>query len=195
MIKKIVSLVAVVALSGCAPQQYVYNSQKYDNAEKMLSAQEADNSNALSTITPLPKPLTQKKLVIAFQSESTIYSVNQTYHAKAHGSQASGTQKEIYETQAKSGFKGYKLMLDGIQKKNIYASTQYVEMHSYTEEFAASADTDTLYYFANETSPGQWFYSSLKHGKQVFAFDRSGSSLALQLQAFLDGLQAMVIRE
>ena len=56
-------------------------------------------------------------------------------------------------------------------------------------------DYDVMYF----TSPGvgaeQYFYASTKHGKQVFAHDKSGLTSAAKVNAFIDAMQALAIRE
>jgi len=194
MIKKFVGLIVLVALSGCAAV-YQYNGQKYDSKEKFQQAVDSSLSGALSTITPLPAPLTQKKLVFAIPSETTAFNEQVRRHVALNGSQPNALQNEMYENQTKSNYKNVKVYFDALQKKNIYASTQFIEMQSPTGSFAASADTDALYYAEPSQGSGQWYYTSLKHGKQIFAYDRSSPTLPGKLQAFVDAVQAQAIRD
>lgn len=194
MIKKFAGLVAVVALSGCAVA-YTYDGQKYDSNEKFQQAVDAKVSVVLSTITPLPTPLTQKKLVFAMPSATAILNATVGRHVKMTGSSPNALQNEMYENLSKSNFKNIKVYLGAIQKRNIFASTQFIEMQSMTGSFAASADTDTLYFVEPSQDAPQWYYTSLKHGKQVFSYDKNSPTVESRVQAFVDAVQAQAIRD
>ena len=194
MIKKFLGLIVITALSGCAVN-YTYEGQKYDSKEKFQQAVDSTMSGALSGISPLPMPLTRKKLVFAMPSEATFIDESRKIFVKAQGSQPVGPAIEIIENIPRSTYKGIKVFFDGIQKRNIFASTQFIDMQSMTGSFAASADTDTLYMIAPTPNSVQWYYTSLKHGKQIFAYDRSSPTPAGKVQAFIDAVQAQAIRD
>ena len=194
MIKKFASLIAILTLMGCATT-YTLEGRKYDSKEKFQQAVDSGVSDVLSTITPLPTPLTQRKLVFAIPSEATILNVSVGYHVKTNGSPPNALQNEMYESLSTAAYKNMKVFFDAVQKKNIYASTQLIEMQSGTGSFAASADTDTLYYVEPSQGSGQWYYNSFKNGKQIFAADRSSPTPAGKVQAFVDAVQAQAIRD
>lgn len=194
MIKKFAILIAVIALSGCATT-YTYDGQKYDSKEKLHQAVDSKLSYALSTITPLSTPLTQRKLVIAMPSEVAAFNETVSRHVKMNGSSPNAQQNEMYENIVKANYKSSRVFYDAIQKKNIYASTQLIEMESLTGSFAASAGTDALFFVEPSQGSGQWFYSSFKHGKQIFAFDRSSPTPEGKIQAFVDAVQTQAVRD
>lgn len=194
MIKKLVGFFTVLTLSGCAVN-YTYEGQKYDSKEKFHQAVEFTMAGALSGIASLQTPLTQKKLVFAMPSEVTFIDESRKIFVKAQGSQPVGPAIEIIENLPKSTYKGIKVFFDGVQKRNIFAATQFIDMQSMTGSFAASADTDTLYMIAPTPNSVQWYYTSLKHGKQIFAYDRSNPTPAGKVQAFIDAVQAQAIRD
>lgn len=194
MIKKFVALIVLVALSGCAGT-YTYKGQKYDSKEKFQQAVDSSISETLSGIAPLPSPLTQKKLVFALPSKTTIVNESVRRFVEINGRQPNTLQNELVENLSESNYKNIKVYFDAIQKRNIFASTQLIEMQSMTGSFAASADTDTLYMVEVSQGSGQWFYTSLKHGKQIFAYDRSSPTGAGKVQAFVDAVQVQAIRD
>lgn len=194
MIKRFLSLVAVVALSGCAVN-YTYEGQKYDSKEKFHQAVDSSISGVLSGIAPLPAPLTQKKLIFAIPSQATLIDESTKRFVKAQGTQPIGSAKEILENIPSSNYKNIKVFFDAVQKKNIFTSTQFIEMQSMTGSFAASADADTLYMIEPAPNSVQWYYTSLKNGKQIFAYDRSSPTSSGKVQAFIDAVQAQAIRE
>lgn len=194
MIKKFAMLVAVIALSGCGTT-YTYNGQKYDSKEKFQQAVDSTVSDVLSTIAPLPTPLTQRKLIFAMPSEATLFNETVSRHVKQSGSQPNALQNEMFENLSKANYKNIRVFFEAVLKKNIFASTQFIPMQAMTGSFAASSDTDTLYMV--EPSPGsnQWYYASFKQGKQIFAYDRSSPDPAGKVQAFVDAVQAQAIRD
>lgn len=194
MIKKFSILIASVILSGCAVT-YTYDGEKYNSKEKFQQAIDSKVSDVLSTITPLPSPVTQSKLIFSIASEAVFLDESTKRFIKAQGTQPTGAAKEILENLSKSNYKNTKVFFDALKKKNIYTSVQFIEMQSMTGSFAASADTDTLYFVEPSQNSGQWFYTSLKHGKQIFAYDRSNPTPAGKVQAFIDAVQAQAIRE
>jgi hypothetical protein len=194
MIKKFVGLIVLVALSGCAAV-YTYNGQKYDSKEKFQQAVDSTASGALSTITPLPTPLTQRKLLFAVPSEIALFNENVRRFVEVNNRQPNALQNEMAQTLSGGAFTNLKSYFDAVQKRNIFASTQFVEMQSMTASFAASADTDTLYLIEPAAGSNQWYYTSLKHGKQIFSFDRGTPTPASKLQSFIDAVQAQAVRD
>ena len=194
MMKNFASLIAVVALSGCAVN-YTYEGQKYDSKERFHQAVDSSISNVLNNIQPLPKPLTQRKLIFAIPSAEVLVEESTRRFVQAQGSQPTGSAKEILENIPRSTFKNIKVFYDAVQKKNIYSSTQFIEMQSMTGSFAASADSDTLYMIEPTRGSNQWYYTSQKNGKQIFSYDRSSPSPAGKVQAFIDAVQAQAIRD
>ena len=194
MIKRIFGLVFLVVLNGCAVT-YRFEGQKYDSKEKFQQAVDSSMSNALSTITPLPSVLTQRTLVFAIPSETSLFNETLRRHIALNGGQPNSQQTEVYVNLARSTHTAIKVFFDAVQKKNIYASTQFIDMQSITGAIAASPDKDTLYFVEPTQGSGQWFYDSQKHGKQIFAYDRSSPTPAGKLQAFVDAVQAQAIRD
>lgn len=52
-----------------------------------------------------------------------------------------------------------------------------------------------LYYVEPVQGAGQWFYTTAKGGKQVFAFDLSPTSATGRVKNYLDAVQAQAVRE
>jgi len=194
MIKKFAILISVVALSGCATT-YTYDGQQYDSKEKFIQAVDTRNSIALSTISPLPTPLVQRKLVFAIPSAVAFTELEKKDFVKTQGREPSAQQIEVQLNLNQGNVKGIKVFFDAIQRRNIFASTRFIEMDSTTGSFAASPDTDTLFYVAPAVNSGQWFYTSHKHGKQIFSYDRSSITIEGKLQAFIEAAQVQAVRD
>ena len=128
-------------------------------------------------------------------SESTLASESTARFVKIQGTQPSGPAKEIIENLSKSNFKSIKIFYEAVQKKNIFASTQFLETQTMTGTFEASGDMDTLYFFELSQGSGQWFYHSSKGGKQLFAYDRSVPTPTGKVQAFVDAVMTQAIRD
>lgn len=194
MIRKFVAAIVFLALSGCAVN-YTFDGQKYDSKEKFNQAIDSKVLSVLSTITPLPKPLSQRKLIFAMPSEATLIDESMKRFAARAGTQATGQAAEIVQNLTRSNYKNTKVFYDAVQKKNIYVATQFIEMQSMTGSFAASPDTDVLFMVEPDQGSTQWFYVSQKQGKQIFSYDRSDITYAGKLKAFVDAAQAQAIRE
>lgn len=194
MIKKFVGLIVFAALNGCAVN-YTFEGNKYDSQEKFQQAVDSKVIAVLSTITPLPTPLSQKKLVIAIPSEPTLIAESVNRFVARQGTQPTGPAAEIIQNLSKSNFKNTKVFYEAVQKKNIFASTQFIEMKSMTGSFAASPDTDVLFMVEPSQNSNQWYYVTQKQGKQIFSYDRSSPTPEGKVQAFVDAVQTQAIRE
>ena len=194
MIKTFAILSVFLALCGCATT-YTYEGQRFDSKEKFFSAVDANMSNVLATITPLPTPLTQKKLIFAMPTALAFNVQDGKNFVKREGKEPTKQQMELNLDLNISNFKNIKVFFDAIKKRNIYASTQFIEMDSTTGSFAASPEADTLYLTAPGDNSAQWFYTSQKHGKQIFSADRSNTTVEGKVQAFVDAVQVQAIRD
>jgi len=194
MIRKLVLLVAPLLLAGCA-QTYVLDGKKYDSKEGFLYAANKLNSDALAQITPLPLPLTAKKLVVAIPSEAVSYESGVNVITKTEGRPLNSATLEVFRNLVTQNHMNTKVLYDAIEKKRIYSSVSYREMNSVVVSLEPSADTDVMYVTAPVPSSAQWFYASQKYGKQAFAFDRSGVGMSAKVNAFVEAVQALAVRE
>ena len=194
MIKTFAILSVIFALCGCATI-YSYNGQQYDTKEKYLSAVDAHVSSVLNTITPLPAPLSQKKLVFAIPTVTAFTEQDKRNFITRENKQPTEQQIQIQLNVNQGNVKNIKVFFDAIQKRNIYASTQFIEMDSTTGSFAASPEADTLYLIAPSENSVQWYYTSAKNGKQIFSYDRSSPTAEGKVQAFVDAVQVQAIRD
>lgn len=193
-ISKILSAFVIVALNGCAVS-YTFDGQKYNSKEAFHQAVDSKTSEVLSGITPLPSPVSKKRLIFGTPSEAALLAESNNRFAKSQGNQPTGAAKEILDNVTKANYKNIKIFFDAVQKKNIYASTQFIDMPTMTGSFEASNDTDTMYYIEPTQGSGQWFYHSSKGGKQIFAYDRSAPSMSGKVQAFIDAVLTQAIRD
>ena len=194
MIRKFAVLLAIVALSGCATV-YKYDGQTYSTKEELNAAVDAQVSRVLATITPLPAPLTRRKLTFAMPSLALLNEMGWKEFSAQQGKEPSQQQKIVGSNLNQTIYTNIKIFSDAINKKNIYTSTQFMEMDSGSVSFPASTDTDTL--VMSYPAPGaiQWYYTSLKNGKQIFAADRSSPTAEGKVQAFVDAVQVQAIRD
>ena len=194
MIRKIFGLGILFLLSGCAVS-YFYDGQKYDSKEKFHQAIDSDFRGAMASVTPLPKPLTSKKLLFAMPSEAAMIEEATKRFVKLQSAAPTGQAKEIVENLPKLGYRSIRIVFDAVQKKGIYTSSQIIEMQSMNGSYAASDDTDVLLYIEPSQGSGQWFFTSAKHGKQIFSFDRSSPNTIGKVQAVLEAVQVQAIRD
>ncbi len=195
MIKKIALLIGVVGLLGGCATTYKYEGKTYDTKEKMYVAIDEHVTRVLATVTPLPKPLTQKKLIFAIPSLPVFTEVARQTYIKREGKEATEQAIEVGRNIDRGNLKLVKVFYDAVQKRNIYASTQFLEMESGAVNIPASEDADSLYYFVGGVGSAQWFYATNKNGKQVFSYDRSDPTPEGKVKAFVEAVQAQAIRD
>ena len=140
-------------------------------------------------------PVSKKKLIFAIPSEAALLSENNSRLLKTNGTQPVGIAKEMIENLTKANYKNVKIYFDAVQKKNIFASVQFIEMPSMSGTLEASSDADAMYFIEPAPGSAQWFYLSSKGGKQIFAADRSAPTPAGKVQAFVDAVLAQAIRD
>lgn len=194
MIKSVAIGLVVIFLSGCAVN-YTYEGKAYPTKEEFFEAIDASIANSLSGIEPLPEPLTDKSLIFALPSEEIFVAETFKSTATLQGSQPTGLQKEVLENLIHANYRNTLVFLRAIEKRNIYASTSFVEMQSVSGSLEASDNTDVLYYVEPTLGSGQYFYSSFEHGKQVFAYDRSSPTSEGKVRAFIDAVQLLAVRD
>lgn len=194
MIKVLITIITAGILGGCAAT-YTLDGQKYKNSTEFQSAVDAQRNTALTSIKPLPKPLTPKKLIAAIPSEQSLYTENIRRVTAANGSPPNGISLEIIENLTKSNYKLIKIFYEGTAQRNIYTSVEIRNMPSMITSLEPSKEYDVIYYTEPSVGSGQYFYASIKHGKQIFSFDRSQTGPDGKIKAFVEAIQALAIRE
>ena len=198
MMNNIIAVLAAFALSGCTVTTfYTYDGKKYDSKESFQQTVDTNVTEVLAGITPLPVPVSKKKLLFAIASASAIKAEITARFIKSDGNQPNDRMREVIDTMSKSSHKEVKVFYDAVQKKNIYSSVQYLEMQSTTASFATSSETDTFYYNLTDLNQvsAQWVYHSSKGDKQLFTYDTSAPSAGGKVKAFVDAVLAQAIRD
>ena len=181
-------------LSGCAAT-YSLEGVKYDNKESFHAAVESQKTASLANIQPLQRSLTERNLIFAFPKAEVLIETSKQRFAKIEGRQPMGIASEILENVPLANHKLSVVYGDAIEKRGIYQSVKQVPLDSMDSTLQPTAKDDVLYYTEPTIGSGQWFYASAKHGRQVFAFDRSKSGIDGKISAFLDAVQAQAIRD
>lgn len=193
-LKALILVAFASALSGCAVT-YSYEGQKYSSKEEFHQAVERTLGSAVAEITPLASPLTKRKLIFAMPSEQTLHAENVRRFVAMQGTPPVGNAKEIIDNLTKSSYKNIKAFYDAANKRSIYSSVQFVDLDTMNGAIEPSESADALYFVEPTRGSGQWFYASVKHGKQIFAYDRSAPDAAGKAKAFNDALQAQAIKD
>ena len=194
MIKFITTVGLALILSGCAAT-YTLGTKKFDNEQAFQAAVEDERNQALSQVQKLPEPLTKKKLIAALPSEQAIYAENSRRHTATTGKPLMGAGIELYTNLSKSAYKLTKVFFEGVQKRGIYSSIEIRDMMSMAVSIEPSQEYDVLYFTEPSVGSGQYFYASAKHGKQVFAYDRSGEGVTAKVNAFIEAAQVQAIKD
>ncbi|MBA4265893.1 MAG: hypothetical protein C0453_12475 [Comamonadaceae bacterium] len=195
MIKALASVLAALILTGCAAKAfYTFEGARYEDEESFQAAVDMRRTAIVNNIKPLPSPVTDKKLIVAFASEAAIYQENLRRHQVQNGQPATGVALEQYRNLTKSNYKMVRSLFESIEKRGIYKEVIYRDMPTLVIAIEPSSDADALFFTESGPGAGQYFYSSVKHGKQVFAFDRSAPTTEARTDAFIQAVQAMAIR-
>lgn len=194
MRKTIFAIAAMAALSGCT-SFYLLDGKKYDSEQAFQQAVETNRQEALLSIQPLQEPLTKKRLIVALPSEQALYDENARRHQAAMGRAISGLEVDQNRNLSKANFKMNKVWFEAVQKRGIYPSMELRETNSLVNSLEPAPDYDVMYYTEPSVGTGQYFYASAKHGKQVFAYDRSKPGVNAQVQSFVEAVQAFAVRD
>jgi hypothetical protein len=183
----------VFTLGGCATF-YTLEGQRYNSKEEFQRASESMMTGAVAQISPLPSPLTNRKLIFAMPTEQAISQETINRATRANGA-LNSTQTELLQNISKHNHRSVRAFFEAVQKRGIYSSLQLMELPSMVISIEPTSDTDVIYMTEPAAGSGQWFYASGKHGRQVFAYDRSGVGPAAKAQAFVDAAQLLAIRQ
>lgn len=194
MIKFFTTIGLAVILSGCAAT-YNLDGKKFDNEKTFQAAVEDRRAQVLSQVQKLPAPLTKKKLIAALPSEQTLYAENSRRHTATTGKPLIGIGIEQNTNLSKAAYKMTRAFFEGVQKRGIYSSVEIRDMISMAVSLEPSQEYDVLYFTEPAISSGQYFYSSAKHGKQVFAYDRSGEGATAKVNAFIEAAELQAIKD
>jgi hypothetical protein len=187
-------MVIVLLTSGCATS-YTLEGKKYDSQEKFQQAVNEARGITLQAINPLNEPVTSKKLIVLIPSEQAIKEETFKRFSATENRSPIGVQVEIIENLSKSNYKMTRVFFEAIQRRNIFRDVEIRDNLSMIGSIEPSANYDVMYYTEPSVSSGQYFYSSVKHGKQAFAFDRSSIDGVQRVKSFVDAVSALAIRD
>lgn len=185
--------VGLTVLSGCATT-YTYDGKKYNSAAEFHSAVDQDLSMRRSTVTPLKEPLTDKMLVVAYASVNAMEAENERRFNKLNNASRPANTKEMQRNLSIFYHKAISSDCNSIKLRNIYKSVECREMDQTVLDIPASDAYDTFFFSESTEGTGQWLYVSKKHGKQVFAFDKSSLEPAARVRNYLSAVEALAIR-
>lgn len=188
------AIILACALSGCAAT-YMFEGKKYQSSAEFHSAVAAYHARANAAVTPLPVPITFKKLIFGIPSINAMNEASSRAFTTMQGTPPTGIAKEIITNLNTSGYNGGHAFYDGVAKRNIYSSAQLIELDSMNGSLAPSESVDVIYYIEPIKGSGQWYYASQKFGKQIFSFDRSSTDASGKMMAFIEAVQMQAIRE
>ena len=175
--------------------KYTYEGQVFDLPTKFQKGVDDKVAATVKAITPLPQPLSQKKLVFAMPRQSAFIKESTQRFVAAHGAPPVKLAKEIVENLSTSNFKSIKVFFQAIKKKNIYASVKFVELDSMSGSHPAAEGVDALYMVEPSVGEVHWTYASTKHGEQELVYDRSSEHIEGKVQAFVQAVQAMAVSD
>lgn len=193
--KSLLAIIAIcITLSGCA-STYSYDGDRYPNKDAFNAGVEMKLSQATAAVSPLPSPVSKKTLVFSIPSEQAIVKQSISNFYRLNGRTIGLGEELILRPVMTSNYKGLKALHDIIVRKNIYPNVRYVELDAMTSDLQPTATEDVLFYSESHPGAGQWYYATVKTGKQAFAYDRGGVDMAARSKAFAEAIQVYAIRE
>lgn len=196
MISRFIIVAILFVLSGCGTKTYyTLGSDSYDDEDDFIEATIEKTAAVNRAVMPLPKQLTDRKLIIVFPTKEALVA-----QAKKQSKETFGKEPHknfVYQTEILSQHTSIMIrsMYEAAKTKAIYSHVSLRETDTTMNTLAAAADYDTLVWYEEAKGLGQWFYTSAKLGKQVFTWDRTSPNLQVNTEAFLKSLQALAIRE
>jgi len=188
MMRLVIATALVAALSGCA-QQYTADGTTYADARSFLADARAGQDSALATVTPLPRPLTRKNLVMGLPSEQAVY--DEEFKTAQFFARGGPVNTDIIRTRARAKYLELSGFSRAVKQRGIYPQVTFVDMDAVSDSVVASTDADALYL----THPDQWFFATARDGRQIFAYDRSAQGLPAKFQSFIEAVQVQAVRE
>jgi hypothetical protein len=193
----VIGMVAAGAalLSGCAAN-YTFEGKKYSSAEQFYVAVNDFNEANLREVTPLPAPVSKKRLVFALPSTDVMVSQSFAVFEKQEGKAPWGLAPEILTTITTGNRRMIRAFGEAVQKRNIYQGVRFVDLDTTTPgTMTASASEDVLYYYESDPRSQAWYYVSQSGGKQLFSYDRTPPTPSAKINAFLEAIQLQAIKE
>jgi hypothetical protein len=189
-------MAAALVLSACAAAPtYIMEGKKYDSAESFKRATDDLTKGMLAQITPLPRPLTGKKLVASFPSVAAQLAEAERRHVTIYNKPTPGRSIEQITALAQYSLDMHRAIYEAMAKRGIYQGVTIVESKTLLNSMEPAADYDVLYFTEGAVGMGQLFYASAKHGKQVFAFDKSAMSPEARANSMIEAVQVLAMRE
>ena len=197
VLKKLSTTIGIafsILISGCATS-YSLDGERYEIKGEFQAAADSKIAVALKNIQPYPAPLTERSLVFAIPSASTLTRAATERFVVLQKVQPIGPAKEILENIPTVNYKMTRVYGEAAAKRGIYKSVRIIDLDTLSASLQPSGNEDVLYYIEPSANSGQFFYATAKHGRQVFAFDKSQPGVSGKITGFLDALQAQAIRD
>jgi hypothetical protein len=193
--KKTASFVFIftLLLLGCGSRIYYLEGAKYDNKESFISARVAMNIHCTESISPIPTPLVKRKLIAMIPTQEAVYK-NRLSIAKAISSPV--TIDNFRDSPLISAVnENYRLMVERINRKNIYISVELVEYETLSSP-QASTDSDIFYIVLTEAIAGKdmLYLTTQKNGKQIVNYDTSIPKCESIRDSYLSSIQTIALQ-
>lgn len=194
MIKVFGVLAAAAILAGCASNSYMHDGKKYRGEESLQAAADQQRAANTAQITPLPSPLTDKALVVLVPDVNSLMASISANYEKQLTRPMLPNERVIAQNLSIVTSKGMLGFFEAVQRRGVYKSVEVREVASVTPSAEPSATYDVMYFSEPNFGTGQYHFASVKHGKQVFAYDMSGADQKARTLAFVEAVQALAIR-
>ncbi len=191
----VLATAAAFTLAGCAGPSYLLGGVKYNSTAAFMQASDEMGKRILAQVTPLPRPLTTKKLVASFPSVEAQMSELVRRYVETYGMPPTAGMVEQATALAQNNLNMNRNSYEAVAKRGIYREVSIIDSKTMVNSMEPGPDYDVLYLTEGGVGTGQMFYASAKHGKQAFAYDRSGTTPESRTNSLIEAVQALAMRE
>jgi hypothetical protein len=187
--------IGVVLLAGCAGQKFFLEGKQYNSKDEFIAARESTRSSCLASVTPLPQPIVNRKLVMMIPTQETIYK-NRYAIIKAANPGYPVTMDGLRNNVLIAGLgESYRQNFEQVKKRNMYASVELVEYESLSEPQPTS-NTDVYFIRLAEGLGARdtIYLVTSKNGRQIVNVDASSVLCSKRIESLLASLQTLALQ-
>ena len=186
--RAILLIFAITALTACTTTSYRVGNETYRTRDDAMAVALRKFAEAESVISASPKPLVDRKLLIATATASAIARTMEASKAAFASKESANFFAEVNSASIKS-------ISSSLKKANIYRETEVVELDTTTPDLQPSPSQDVfMFYLGSDGGRPIISFSSAKGGRQVVAVDIGKASISDQRKSIVDDVRSKALQ-
>jgi len=188
-----VTLLSIFVLAGCARQTMVFNGKTYTDMAEYTRDVHSDWDSTLASITPLPHPVSDRRLIILYPSRS-YYQQARLNLVRQMSPSATIDQLEK-NVNFYIQYDMYTMMPRNVARKGIFPKVETV-LADGADQVQPTGDYDVLVLTlaSTQSSKDQWYYYSKRNGKQAISMDMGARTTAERNASILDSIKVAALQ-